>query len=96
MPEYSNYQELIDPDGANDLDAIMAVPNPYLGQALTAVEDNADSIFTWDYEKGARPALSKLYEKAKNSQWNGDTDLDWSISVDPEAIAVHALSLIHI
>ncbi|MEI7593069.1 MAG: ferritin-like domain-containing protein [Actinomycetes bacterium] len=90
MPEYSNYQELIDRDGANDLDAIMAVPNPYLGQALTAVEDNADSIFTWDYEKGARPALSKLYEKAKNSQWNGDTDLDWSISVDPEAIAVHA------
>ena len=28
--------------------------------------DNADAIFTWDYEKGARPALNKLYEKAKN------------------------------
>ncbi|MEZ5135417.1 MAG: hypothetical protein R2699_10280 [Acidimicrobiales bacterium] len=25
---------------------------------------------TWDYEKGARPALDKLYEKAKKSQWN--------------------------
>ena len=29
------------------------------------MKDNADAIFTWDYEKGARPALNKLYEKAK-------------------------------
>ena len=31
----------------------------------TRSRDNADAIFTWDYEKGARPALNKLYEKAK-------------------------------
>ena len=48
------------------------------------VKDNADAIFTWDYEKGARPALNKLYEKAKTAQWNGETDIDWSIDVDPE------------
>jgi hypothetical protein len=51
------------------------------------VADNAPAIFTWDYEKGARPALNKLYEKAKHSQWNGETDLDWSIEVDQEYFA---------
>ncbi len=56
-----------------------------------AVTDNADAIFTWDYEKGARPALNKLYEKAKNSQWNGETDLPWEIEVDQEAVTVQAL-----
>ena len=88
MAEYSSYQELIDRDDANDLDAILGVDNPYVDAAITTVADGADAIFTWDYEKGARPALNKLYEKAKNSQWNGETDLDWSIDVDPEAIAV--------
>ena len=90
MSEYSSYQELIDRDEANDLDAIMAVDNPYIGAATTTVVDGADAMFTWDYEKGARPGLNKLYEKAKNSQWNGETDLDWSIDVDQEAIAVFA------
>ena len=31
----------------------------------------ATPSFTWDYEKGARPKLDKLYEKAKSAQWNG-------------------------
>jgi hypothetical protein len=41
-------------------------------------------LFTWDYER-SKPALAKLYEKAKTSQWNAETDLDWSIEVDQEA-----------
>jgi hypothetical protein len=90
MPEYSTYQELIDRDGANDLDAILSVSNPYIDQRETVVADGADAIFTWDYGKGARPGLNKLYEKAKTSQWNGETDLDWSIDVDQEAISVYA------
>jgi hypothetical protein len=49
------------------------------------VEDHADAIFTWDYEKGARPPLDKLYEKAKVSQWNGETDLPWDTEVDHRA-----------
>ncbi len=49
-----------------------------------------DSIFTWDYEKGARPKLNKLYEKAKNAQWNGETDLPWDIDVDQEKLVVEA------
>ena len=70
----------------NDLDAILAMTNTERDEALHAVRDNADAIFTWDYSKGARPALNKLYEKAKHSQWNGETDLDWTIEVDQEAL----------
>ena len=46
---------------------------------VRAVPSSYDVQFTWDYEKGQRPALSKLYEKAKTSQWNVSTDIDWSI-----------------
>jgi hypothetical protein len=70
-----------------DLEAILLVSNTDVDEAIHVVEDNADAIFTWDYEKGARPALNKLYEKAKHSQWNGQTDLDWSIEVDQEEFA---------
>jgi hypothetical protein len=72
----------------NDLDAILAVENPYVDEAVHAVADHCDAIFTWDYEKGARPALNKLYEKAKHSQWNGETDLPWDTDVDPEKLTV--------
>jgi hypothetical protein len=70
----------------DDLEAILAVSNQDLDEAVHAVKDNADAIFTWDYEKGARPALNKLYEKAKHAQWNGETDLDWSIDVEPARV----------
>jgi hypothetical protein len=70
----------------DDLDAILAMTNTARDEAIHTVRDNADAIFTWDYEKGARPALNKLYEKAKHSQWNGETDLDWSIEVDQERL----------
>jgi hypothetical protein len=53
---------------------------------IHAVEANIDTLFTWDYER-SRAALGKLYEKAKTSQWNASTDLDWSIDVDPEKMA---------
>ena len=70
----------------NDLEAILSVSNTDVNELIHAVSDNADAIFTWDYEKGARPALNKLYEKAKGAQWNGETDLDWSIEVDPAKV----------
>jgi hypothetical protein len=47
---------------------------------VRSVETTFDSLFTWDYEKGQRQALNKLYEKAKGSQWNAETDIDWSVS----------------
>lgn len=54
---------------------------------IRKVQDNSDAIFTWDYKKGRREKLDKLYEKAKSSQWNASTDLDWSSDVDVERVA---------
>jgi P-aminobenzoate N-oxygenase AurF len=55
-------------------------------ELVHAVNAEIGTIFTWDYER-SRPPLMKLYEKAKTSQWNASTDLDWSIDVDPEKVA---------
>jgi hypothetical protein len=65
---------------------VLAVANHDTDSALRTVANNADTIFTWDYEKGVRPGLNKLYEKAKHSQWDAERDLDWSIEVDPEEL----------
>jgi hypothetical protein len=87
MSDPSTNARLIGRDEINDLEAIMSVSAADVDEAVRVVQDNADAIFTWDYEKGARPALNKLYEKAKVSMWNGETDLDWSIEVDQEQVA---------
>jgi hypothetical protein len=86
-------EQIMGRDEANDLDTILALTldNPHVGETVHAVADHADAIFTWDYEKGARPALNKLYEKAKNSQWNGETDLPWDLEVDQEAVTVQVV-----
>jgi hypothetical protein len=85
-------EELIGRDDINDLEAILAITNTDMEETIHAVQDHADALFTWDYEKGKRPALNKLYEKAKTAQWNGETDLPWETDVDPEKMAA-ALSL---
>jgi len=81
-------EELIGRSEVNDLDAILAITNTDVDEVVHVVKDNADAIFTWDYEKGARPALNKLYEKAKTSQWNGETDLPWETDVDQEYVVL--------
>jgi AcrR family transcriptional regulator len=81
-------EELIGRADVNDLEAILAVTNTDVSEAIHTVEDNAAAIFTWDYEKGSRPALNRLYEKAKTSQWNGETDLPWDTDVDQEAVVM--------
>src|SRR3954469_10807933 len=53
---------------------------------IHAVSADVATIFTWDYERSRLP-LIKLYEKAKTSQWNASTDLDWRVDVDPEKVA---------
>ena len=81
-------QEILDREFIDDVDAI-AEFNPDPEEVLHAVKDQADALFTWDYSKGERPRLDKLYEKAKVSQWNAQTDLDWSVEVDPlEAFSI--------
>ncbi len=78
-------EQMIGREDVNDLEAILAVANTDVDELVHNVKDNADAIFTWDYEKGRRPALNKLYEKAKSAQWNGETDLPWHLEVDQEA-----------
>ena len=84
----SSNEQLIGRDELNDLEAILSVRNTDVDELVHAVNDNADAIFTWDYEKGARPALNRLYEKAKGAQWNGETDLPWDTEVDQVAVVV--------
>ena len=76
-------EDLIGRAEINDIEAIMAIAAEDGDENVRLVRNSADAIFTWDYEKGRRPALNKLYEKAKHSQWNGETDLPWDTAVDP-------------
>jgi hypothetical protein len=84
LEEYTANAEIIGRDEINDLEAILSVTNTDVDEVVHTVLDNADAIFTWDYEKGARPGLNKLYEKAKGAQWNAQTDLPWDTEVDLE------------
>jgi hypothetical protein len=78
-------RDIIGRDYANDVDAIIDIAraNDNPDEVIHSVVDNAEAIFTWNYDKGEREKLDRLYEKAKTSQWNATTDLDWSIEVDP-------------
>jgi len=66
-----------------DIDAIVNAPSSDPNEITHIVKSNIDSIFTWDYSR-QREGLKKIYEKAKSSQWDGATALDWSTSVDIE------------
>jgi hypothetical protein len=77
--------ELLGRERVNDLESILAVTGHDVG-VEHPVGSHYDTLFTWDYVKGARPRLDRLYEKAKTSQWNGSTDLPWQTDVDPEAV----------
>ncbi len=81
--------EIIGRAEVDDLDAILEMTNTNVNEVVHAVTDHADALFTWDYER-SRPPLVKLYEKAKTSQWNGETDLDWSTEVDQEKLAAES------
>jgi hypothetical protein len=82
----SSNSEIIGREDVNDLEAILSVTNTERDEVIHAVRSNFDTIFTWDYEKGSRPKLNRLYEKAKGSMWNGETDLPWETEVDQAAV----------
>ncbi len=85
---HDDLSALIGRDDINDLEAILSVSNTDVNAKDHTVGADVDSVFTWDYER-SRPALSKLYEKAKTSQWNVTTDLDWSTPVDIEQVVMN-------
>ena len=80
----STNESMIGRADVNDVDAILAISNTDVDAVVHAVRSNSDAIFTWDYER-TRPALGKLYEKAKTSQWNAN-DLPWDTVVDQAAV----------
>ncbi len=85
-------EALIGRSDVNDLDAILAVTNTDRDATIAAVRSSFDTVFTWDYEKGSRPKLNRLYEKAKVSMWNGETDLPWNTEIDQEQLAALQMS----
>jgi hypothetical protein len=81
-------EEIIGRADINDLEGIMAVYNTDWDEEEHVVHSEYDTVFTWDYDKGKRPKLDKLYEKAKKAQWNAQTDLPWDTPVDQEALVI--------
>jgi hypothetical protein len=81
----STSEEIIGRSEIDDIEAILSISNTDVNEVEHIVKNNADTIFTWDYTL-ARPALRRLYEKAKTGQWNGSTDLPWDTDVDVEAV----------
>ncbi|MET0894248.1 MAG: ferritin-like domain-containing protein [Acidimicrobiia bacterium] len=81
----ADHTDLIGRADVDDLDEILAITNTNVDEVAHTVRAEADTIFTWDYER-TRPALGKLYEKAKHSMWDAN-DLPWHIDVDQEKVA---------
>jgi predicted unusual protein kinase regulating ubiquinone biosynthesis (AarF/ABC1/UbiB family) len=52
------------------------------GGGLVVHRTDSAAQLSWTYD-GGRDDLQRLYSKAKRSQWNATTDVDWSIEVDP-------------
>src|SRR5271170_5411638 len=86
--EMSSTEDIIGRAEIDDFEAILSVVGTEEADGRHVVHSDYDSIFTWDYEKGARPKLNKLYEKAKKAQWNGETDLPWDTDVDQEKLVI--------
>jgi hypothetical protein len=78
--------DLIGRDHVNDLESILSVSNRDADAVDHRVGSTYDTLFTWQYDKGARARLDRLYEKAKTAQWNARTDLPWDTEVDQKAV----------
>jgi hypothetical protein len=78
--------EIIGREQIQDLEAVLSTVGRQDASGRHTVVDACPAEFTWDYEKGKRAKLDKLYEKAKKAQWNGQTDLPWEIEVDQEKV----------
>ena len=82
---YRSTSEISGRDDVNDIDSILLEVRQ---ETEHLVEQGGSTRYTWEYEP-ERQALTRLYEKAKTSQWNASTDLDWSIEVDQDSMADH-------
>ena len=64
----SSNQEIIGRADVNDLEAILAVTNTDVDEVIHTVKDNADAIFTWDYEKGAAPGAQQALREGQDAR----------------------------
>lgn len=64
--------------------AELTLPDFDIATGISKVPTAHDTVFNWDY-RVEHPELRKLYEKAKEAQWNASTWLKWDTDVDPEA-----------
>ena len=71
--QFGSNLELIGREKIDDLEAVLSLVGQYDVEGFHRVPDHCPAEFTWDYEKGAKPQLDKLYEKAKKAQWNAQT-----------------------
>ncbi len=84
-PMHSNV-ELIGRERLDDLESDLSVVGHQEADGRHLVADPCPAEFTWDYQKGRRERLDRLYEKAKKAQWNATTDLPWETEVDQEKV----------
>ncbi len=85
MTDYRTTEEITGRSDVNDADAILI---PAVDELEHLVEQGGMTRYTFTYEP-VLAQLTKLYEKAKTSQWNVSSDLDWSTDVDQSAMAHH-------
>ena len=57
-------------------------PQKYPWQELAGYETAMDVAWNFSYEINSEK-LRNLYSKAKQNQWDAETQLDWSIEIDP-------------
>lgn len=71
----------------------MKVSNSYVATACESVDVRFPALLNWDYAHDDL-RLTRLYEKAKRSQWNVTTDIDWSVDVDPSHTDESAVAML--
>jgi hypothetical protein len=67
-------------------------PN-YVAQSCQTVPMAFPALMNWDYAHDDH-RLRRLYEKAKRSQWNVTTDIDWNVDVDPSYVDDEQMQLL--
>lgn len=60
----------------------MRSSSAFVTEMCETVPVEFQGLLSWDYAHGDE-RLVRLYEKAKRSQWNVSTDVNWSLDVDP-------------
>ena len=54
----------------------------FVDEQCATIDVHFPALLSWDYEHEDE-TLVRLYDKAKRSQWNAASDVDWGIDVDP-------------